>query len=234
MTEYLEIAIEELYTTFSAYPFRSTMEGCPCCVSQGDKEKLHSKKLRELEGKDLSKYARKALTTWGDLNDFKHYLPRIFELLSTTYFAVDAFVIFGKLEYGAWKTWATTEQLTIRNFLLVWWDDTIKNKSYFDSDAFVEIYKLLGNIDELLKRWPVDFSDNSFRNFVEFVYDNYYDLTNKQANFRAFDYFSIEKILKWISDKTDALEKGFFHFEQSDRGFSEKISTVLFMVEKNR
>ncbi|UUV22574.1 hypothetical protein [Paenimyroides aestuarii] len=47
MTEELKIAIENLYTTFSIYPFKSTIEGCPCCVSESDKEKIRSKQLRD-------------------------------------------------------------------------------------------------------------------------------------------------------------------------------------------
>ena len=63
MTDELEIAIENLYTTFAVYPFKSTMEGCPCCVSDSDKENIHSKQLRELNEDDLSRYAFKAMTT---------------------------------------------------------------------------------------------------------------------------------------------------------------------------
>ena len=86
MTDELKESIENLYSTFSIYPLNSKMEGCPCCVSDADKEKIHSKQLRELEEEDLSRYVFKAMTTWGDTDDFKHYLPRIFELLSTTDF----------------------------------------------------------------------------------------------------------------------------------------------------
>jgi len=55
MTNELEIATENLYKTFSKYPFKSTIEGCPCCVSDSDKSTLHSKQLRELEDDDLSR-----------------------------------------------------------------------------------------------------------------------------------------------------------------------------------
>src|SRR5437588_624905 len=99
MTEELKLAIERLYQTFAIYPFKPTMEGCPCCVSDSDKEKIHSKKIRQLEGDDLSRYASKAMTTWGDTEDFKHYLPRILELLVTTDFIVDIIVVLDKLEY---------------------------------------------------------------------------------------------------------------------------------------
>ncbi len=125
MTKELKIAIQTLYETFSIYPLKSTMEGCPCCVSNTDKEKIHSEQLRNLDEDDLSRYAFKAMTTWGDKNDFKHYLPRIFELLATTDFIVDTFVVLGKLEYGKWQEWEETEKTSITQFLLAWWTDLI-------------------------------------------------------------------------------------------------------------
>ena len=67
-----------------------------------DKSTLHSKQLRELEDEDLARYAFKAMTTWGDVNDYKHYLPRIFELSAKRELLVDTFVTLGKLEYGKW------------------------------------------------------------------------------------------------------------------------------------
>jgi len=66
MTEELKIAIENLYTTFSIYPCKSTIEGCPCCVSNSDKEKNHSKQLLDLGEDNLSRYAFQAMTTWAD------------------------------------------------------------------------------------------------------------------------------------------------------------------------
>ena len=52
MTKEFEIVIEELYKTFAKYPFKSNIEGCPCCVSNTDKSTLHSKKLRKLNDDD--------------------------------------------------------------------------------------------------------------------------------------------------------------------------------------
>lgn len=66
-------------------------------VSESDKAALHSKKLRELENKEICGYAFSAITTWGDLNDFKHYLPRIFELAAANKLMVNTFVILDKL-----------------------------------------------------------------------------------------------------------------------------------------
>lgn len=231
MTEELSIAIEALYETFSVYPFQSTMEGCPCCVSEADEEQIHSKLLRALNEDDLGRYARKAMTTWGDTEDFKHYLPRILELMATTDFAVDTFVVLGKLEYGQWQTWPEEERKAITNFIWAWWTNITKHKSCFDKEAFTEIYKLTGDIDQLLSRWTIDVADNSFSNFVGLMYDHYNDLAGKATDFRALDDMAISKLLQWIKDNSKLLERGYFHFVERDGELAERISVAQYIYE---
>jgi hypothetical protein len=206
------------------------MEGCPCCVSDGDKEKLHTKELRLLEESDISKYAFKALTTWGDTDDFKHYLPRIFELLSTTNFAVDTFVVLRKLNYAHWTTWPDAEQKSIHIFLLAWWKDIIENR-YFDQEAFIEIHKLVGNIEPLLDRWKITFTNRTFENYIDFLYDHFNDLKNKKRAFKDLDGNSIEKLLQWLLEGKKMVEEGFFYYERIDPGFSQKVSNTLYLIE---
>jgi hypothetical protein len=234
MTEELRKAIEGLYQTFSIYPFKSKMDGCPCCVSALDKEKIHTKQLRELSEEDLSRYAFKAMTTWGDTEDFKHYLPRIFELLATTDFIVDTFVVLGKLDYGKWRTWPGNEQTVLTEFLLAWWTDSIKNKSYFDKEAFIEIFKLIGNIDYLLERWKINFKDKSFLNYIDLVHDYYYDLISKRTGFKDLNDKSIDKLTSWIKINSEFIEKGFFHYIDQDKDIADKISTTLYIFDHNK
>jgi hypothetical protein len=234
MGKELELAIEELYRTFAKYPFKSTIDGCPCCVSDADKEKIHSKQLSELEEDDLSRYAFKAISTWGDVSDFKHYLPRIFELMSTTNFVVDSFVILGKLELGLWRTWNAHEQIAIEKFLKVWWFDIIKSKDYFDKEIFLEIYKLNDGIEDLLRHWPIDFSNNSYANFIQFVHDNYADLNGKRNTFKSLSESDVRKLLSWIDQNAKEFELGFFHFDQIDKAFAEKISNTQYIYERTK
>ncbi|HEY5750087.1 MAG TPA: hypothetical protein VIU12_28675 [Chryseolinea sp.] len=230
MNEELKISIEGLYATFSRYPFRSTMEGCPCCVSVGDKEKLHTKELRFLEESDISRYAFKALTTWGDIDDFKHYLPRIFELLSTTDFVVDTFVVLKKLTYANWTMWPDDEQKTIQVFLLAWWKDIVENR-YFDKAAFIEIYKLVGSIGPLLDRWKITFTNRTFENYIDFLYDHFHDLKNNRKPFKALDGDSAENLLQWLLEGKKMVEEGFFHYERIDNSFAQKVSNALYVIE---
>jgi len=234
MTNELKISIERLYSTFSRYPFRSAMDGCPCCVSSIEKEKLHTKQLRELEAEDISRYAFKAMSTWGDVEDFKHYLPRIFELLSTTYFVVDTFVVLGKLNYGNWTSWPADEQAAIKEFLLSWWTDSVKQKDYFDKEMFIEIHKLLGDSELLLKKWVLSFEDNSFKKYIDLVNNYYNDLTFKRTSFKELDTQTIDKFLVWVNEKKGMIEKGFYYYEKLDPEFASEISNTLYIVEHTK
>ncbi len=51
--------------------------------SPEDEKRLHKTSLRELNAKDLELYATDALFVWGNVDDFRHFLPRIFELAVT-------------------------------------------------------------------------------------------------------------------------------------------------------
>ncbi len=207
------------------------MEGCPCCVSATDKEKIHTKPLRQLDGEDLSRYAFKALTTWGNTDDFKHYLPRIFELLSTTDFIVDTFVVLGKLNYAKWKTWPAEEQKAINAFLMAWWIDSIKHQNYFNNDLFIEIYKLFEVINPLLDNWRITFDNNSFKNLIDLLDSYYYDLIKISRKSEGLDQAAIATLQMWLINKQELLEQGFFYYETIDKEFAERISNALYIIE---
>lgn len=232
MTKEFEIAIEELYKTFAKYPFKSTIEGCPCCVSDTDKSTLHSKQLRQLEDEDISRYAFKAMTTWGDVNDFKHYLPRIFELSSTRKLVVDTFVILGKLDYGNWREWESQEASTLNKFLRSWWKYDINTNEYFDSELLIEVNKLIKDIPSMLADWDVGIETQGFKNYVELIENHYYELKGKNKTFKELSAQEVETLNKWIESNSSRLEDGFFKFESVDKEFSARISNTLYMFER--
>ena len=79
-TSELRTVIESLYEIFATYPLRADTNACACCHSAYDEQRLHMKPLRKLNADDLRQYAGDALFVWGEVDDFKHFLPRIFEL----------------------------------------------------------------------------------------------------------------------------------------------------------
>ena len=102
---------ENLYQVFAKYRLRPGMVGCPHCVSESDIQRLYKKKLKELTAEDLEKYTFKAVTTWGDEYDFKHFLPRILELWNDFGDFKDMVLI--KLQSLHWETWEKQEKEAI-------------------------------------------------------------------------------------------------------------------------
>ena len=102
----MESSLENLYQIFAKYRLRPDIEACPCCVTESDKRKLHKKELRKMTADDLEKYVFKAVTTWGDEYDLKHFLPRILELMDE----LPSEMIFIKLQSIHWETWQSQEK----------------------------------------------------------------------------------------------------------------------------
>lgn len=74
MTEKLKNSVEKLYETFEKYHSGPTMIGSPNYDDLRTWNRLIFKKpLRELDEDDLSRFTGKAITTWGNANDYKHF-----------------------------------------------------------------------------------------------------------------------------------------------------------------
>ncbi len=98
MTSRLKNSINELYETFKKYHSNSNMIGSSNYNDLGKWNKeLFAKPLTELNEDDLSIFTAKVMTTWGCENDFKHFLPRIFELTAELKTPYEIWIAFDKL-----------------------------------------------------------------------------------------------------------------------------------------
>jgi hypothetical protein len=126
----LRDAIEQLYHVFSSYRLVEYIDGCPYCVFDQDHVSIHSAPLRVLSAKDLEKYAFKAMSTWGNSQDYRHFLPRLLELQAqSTSKPTYVETAFGKLRYAEWHTWSNKEQEAIRTYFLALWLDVLDTRS---------------------------------------------------------------------------------------------------------
>ena len=232
ITKELAEAVKQLYDVFSCYPFKPTMEVCPCCVSDADKEQLHSNQLHELSEDDLSRYTAKAIYTWGDEDDFKHYLPRIFELASTTNFIVDTFIVLEKLNLAGWTNWSEDEQSSVKRFLYAWWENELQNKGEFNEELFIECYTLMGDLNALLSKWIINFSDFSFITYIDFIQNHLYSLIQKDKEFKVLKDKDRELFIKWMKQESKHLEDGYFHFEENNKELAQKASNALYIIER--
>lgn len=64
-------------------------------------------------------YAFRAMTTVGDVDDFRHFLPRILELIAEL--PADREVVLSKLSYAKWTEWPAAEIEAVRTYLTKLW-----------------------------------------------------------------------------------------------------------------
>lgn len=126
----VETAVEGLYLAFARYPLPQRIEASPIVDVADAQQRLRARPLRKLDAADLGVFAFKAMTTFGGVNDFRHFLPRIAELLSRggDVGVCDLSLFVGKLGYGKWSTWPENE----RGAVALWLD--AMEVSYFRGD----------------------------------------------------------------------------------------------------
>jgi hypothetical protein len=122
MTPPLDGAIRALYSTFSRYD-AADLSCCDWLDDDPRNVRLRSTRLDRLDTADLDLYARKAMTTWGGVEDFKHFLPRLLELLARDgqLDVCEPEVLLGKLAYGRWARWPAAEQAAVTDYLRALW-----------------------------------------------------------------------------------------------------------------
>jgi hypothetical protein len=161
----LEDAIEGLYFAFSEYPLPEDTMPCGCCHSPDANELLHAEPLRKLEWKHFGQYPNQALLVWGDLNCFKHFLPRIFDLLLNVsdwdIEAPDPEWVFKKLDDGEWRTWPREEQAAVKKMLQAVWETVLSNppieSPYIDVEQWLcSIALCEEDIGPYLAQWMED------------------------------------------------------------------------------
>lgn len=180
-------SISHLYDVFEPYKARN-MQGSPLYGDLVEKwnRQLLSKPMRDLDQDDLSLFAGKAVTTWGTVIDFKHFLPRILELIAENRdpCAFDFFV--GKLHYTDWKSWNKKEVDAIETFLFTFFSSLVHNfnqeTSFQLDDYFFSILYTCCHPEKYLKTWEEDTSFNASLGLSMFIQEHEKDIFSLRAN----------------------------------------------------
>ena len=224
-------AIQHLYDTFSIYPLNKGISYCTCCIRPNDIKELQSKPLRALNDEDLTRYAHKCMTTWGSVNDFKHYVPRLFELTVSPNSLIDLHDLIGKLSYADWKHWPDREQESIKKFIEAFWNYR-SNHSSFDAILLLDIASIYTNINTLLQSWKIDI-ENKFtvNNFLNIIID-YTAIYNRKGPFKTLSNHDIVALTNWIERNYELLYDAFYFYESIDEELSNQISYTIDIVEQ--
>lgn len=103
------------YSVFASVPRPRVLHGSPLRDVDQILRDITSAPLRRLTHGQLGLFATSAITTVGEPEDYRHFLPRILELaiLRRPDMGFEAWVIAGKLEMAGWRTWPSDERQAI-------------------------------------------------------------------------------------------------------------------------
>ncbi len=224
-------AIRRLYEVFARYVARRNMPRWG--MTQEEIDHLCVTPLTDLTPGNLAEYVVHAVTTVGEAADFKHFLPRVLELLYWGQETTDPEVLIGKLSYSDWHQWPDAEQEAVHEFLLAWWKH-ILSRDPTALEFRVTIDSCLSAIglaeDDLapfLDYWRSRDDANPLRHLAAMVDTNYDALMrhgrlgNSWLRERRKQMGQIQKWL--LSPQTgEALERAFF--AHSDAPFAQELS----------
>jgi hypothetical protein len=188
----MDDAINNLYMAFAAYRIGDDFDGCDCCVDPKHSVTLTSRPLRELTFGDLERYASKAMTTWGNVRHFKHFLPRILELsIEHRDDFLDLAVVFGKLAYANFDAWPQREKEAVNQFFAEYWDRQLAEPIVGAIEDAIDtvlcaISNALPSVQLLLKKWINTPTDNAKRHLATFILNNAASLQKRSRLSNAF------------------------------------------------
>lgn len=153
LKSHLDGTIEWAYHVFARYESTPPLavHCCPYCVKSDDQQLLFSRPLRDLMWAELEYYGFKAVHSWGSVDDFKHFLPRVLQLFALEApCRYDRPTVSGKLRHARWTEWPEDEKRAVVTFFNAWWQWRLA----MDPDNRIEISELvmiLGTVfDDLL------------------------------------------------------------------------------------
>lgn len=239
--EQFQQASARLYTVFARYPARRTMKACSCCVSREAIVALTMVPLRSLSAMDLERYCFKAMTTWGESEDFRYFLPRLLELcvVEPGSYAVNVDTICRKLAYAHWIEWPDEERQAILDYLLVFWQLLLESEPYHFKCLVGEYLKALSQILEdlspFLRLWRQNEAAAALCALANFI--------NESEDINGMSHWlsllpgssQAQQIIAWLLELETRqwLENGFFRSQEST--FADelaKASDTLFFLKE--
>lgn len=221
----LDRAIAETYRAFGSYPRRAEIDACRHCVDSEDQARLRRAPLRQLSPSDLDRYAFKAMTTWGDPLDYKHFLPRILELAASaagrSHIGLDLDLIAGKLAMAGWPDWPAPERAALAGYAEAFWARVlaIEPEEWRASLGLPALAQMVPAPAALLARWSMDPSRTAALQLADFVCDHWSDIVRHGSLRGPWAAHPAERTVRaWLTDPAcmAALEDAFARWSSDD------------------
>ncbi len=232
--------VDKLYQAFQDYAAADLHEFSPLnnAVRMAEEIKhLQSTPLRELNGEQLAYFAFKTMTTWGSVDTFKHFLPRMLELSPNEPIHLDLPGLLGKLNYAQWESWPSEEQTAVQDFVFEYWQALITSEekgSSYELSQFLSAALDAGFAPaSLLESWQLIDKEPGLGRLVDFILINYPDIfvRNRFGRSKIKREEHAQLMQKWLCSK-DMLDKLTWHFFQFENAhLAENISKALTYLE---
>ncbi len=222
----LKESINNLYEVFQSYTVLGNLRdrSCDCCVTDEEIKELLSKPLKEIQPDEIYHFMSSALTTYGDINDYKHFLPRILELTVDYDFLTD-FHCYEKLNHANWKFWKENEVEAISSFLELLLIYHLNHLEYVDLIFVINpSIKYLGE-EKTLNIWKQHLKENHLHFFVD------YKLSFSDTIFLDFKQTTFDE---WISSDFILKKLENLFLKTDDKIEANRISIAYTMLENER
>jgi hypothetical protein len=167
-------AIRRLYGVFSGYGLPAQMVFCTYCDTEEYERSLHAE-LGSLPVELVDKYVWDAMHHTGDEVDFKHFVPRIYELLAKGELPfADPEMAIGRLAKASWRQWPADERESVEAVLDGIWDDVMRlEEPPVDIDSLVcGLGLAFGGVPPQVRAWLSDERPLAVQRLVQFVLAN--------------------------------------------------------------
>jgi hypothetical protein len=209
------LPISDLYRVFGRYQLGADFIGCSHCVDPEKTRHLAQAALPSLSLSDLDSYSLKAMTTWGEVEHFKHFLPRLLELAVVE--SPESFtsleVLFSKLAYAKWTNWLHEEYEAVNVFLQFFWGTRLSDEVGSRGDTSIDtvvcsLGRACPSILAYLEQWLDDDRRTSKLQLAQFICVNYDSIVQRSQLWNSY-WESTSKphqeVLRWIG--TDELRE---------------------------
>jgi len=210
-------AVENLYRVFASYPLRTDIPACSCCTTAEEITGLTSAPLRKLGEEQLDHFAFKATTTWGDLEDYKHFLPRILELAGepgkSFELGFEMWIIAGKLKDNGWTGWPAPEREALGTWFMALWEDILSRyrpgwDGHDDIDFLEHATGAIDDLSPFLDAWAARSDLPALLLLADFIVNRLGDAMRAKGGWQKIS--QREAIVRWFIDpaRGEALDAG--------------------------
>lgn len=202
----LQRLIDDCYAAFAPYPRPQALHASPLRDPVALLRTLSSAPLRELTGEQIGPYAGYAMTTVGDIDDYKHFLPRILEqaVHERQWTGVEPPIIAERLKRGNWLEWPAHEQAAIRALFTGAWEQALQeHPDEEEADSWIcGIACIDLDLAAMLEQWLAASSINAALQLAHFVLAEATFIFENDANERAYwrnvDEAKIHQVRRWL------------------------------------